>query len=573
MFIEDTLYREIYDWTRPLQKYASKLSASDLEHSVINISATSLKPIEKTYDKTQSFSTSCVNGFLKLDLNYPDFGHAVYPEALRQAAMNVSVEVTGAGTANMTMKVKPSATPKEPYTPLIRSFSVNYTAYTQIEIDNEKDPGFEGNEGYFYQLLPFGYKRVNSVITAGKKTLLPFYENEGELYIGLEQVIPSSTLKILFQLAEGSSNPLKGMQPIKWFYLSDNNWTPFEKTDILDATNNFTQSGIVTFILPKSIQTGNTDFDASLSWIKLAVEENADAICKPIDVLAQMIKVSLQEDKEKDIYFKQILPPKTISKLLIADASIKKIEQPYESFGGRVKEGSEQFYTRVSERLRHKQRAITAWDYEKIILEEFPSVYKAKCINHTGTLKTKVPGELKYSETLPGHVTIVTIPDLRNHIFKNPLRPYTSIGLLTNIKTYLSKLVSPFVKLHVVNPKFEEVQFEFSVTIAPPLDETFYVKQLSLDIEKFLCPWAYSSNRDIEFGGKISKSVVLNFIEERYYVDHVACFKMHHIVERGTDTRYDVEEAQTTTGISILVSYYDEKTGVRHLINEKPCDC
>ena len=80
-------------------------------------------------------------------------------------------------------------------------------------------------------------------------------------------------------------------------------------------------------------------------------------------------------------------------------------------------------------------------------------------------------------------------------------------------------------------------------------------------------------NRDIEFGGKISKSVVLNFIEEQYYVDHVACFKMHHIIERGVDTRYDVEEAQTTTGISILVSYYDEKTGVRHLINEKPCDC
>jgi hypothetical protein len=573
MFIEDTLYREIYDWTRPVQKYASKLSATDLEHSVINISATSLKPAERTYEKTPSFSNASVNGFLKLDLNYPDFGHAAYPEALRQAAMNVSVEVTGAGTANMTMKVKPSATPKEPYTPLIKSFSVNYTAYTQIEIDNKKDVDFEGKEGYFFHLLPFGYKRVNSAITTGKRTLLPFYENEGELYIGLEQVIPSSTLKVLFQLAEGSSNPLKDMQPVKWYYLSDNNWMLFEKTDVLDATNNFTQSGIVTFILPDNIQPGNTDFDSSLSWIKLVVEENADALCKPINILAQVIKVDLQEDKGKDIYFKQLLPPKTISKLLVADAAIKKIDQPYESFGGRVKEKSEQFYTRVSERLRHKQRAIAGWDYEKIVLEEFPAVYKAKCINHTGMLKTKVPGELRYTETVPGHVTIVAIPDLRSHTFKNPLRPYTGIGLLTSIKNYLSGQVSPFVKLHVVNPKFEEVQFEFSVTITPPLDETFYVKQLSLDIEKFLCPWAYTSDRDIEFGGKISKSVVLNFIEERYYVDHVACFKMHHIIERGGDTRYDVEEAQTVTGISILVSYYDELTGVRHLINEKPCDC
>ena len=155
MFIEDTLYREIYDWTRPVQKYASKLSASDLEHSVINISATTLKPTERTYDKTPSFSNASVNGFLKLDLNYPDFGHAAYPEALRQAAMNVSVNVSGAGTDKMTMTITPAATPKEPYTPFIKSFSINYTAYTQIEIGNEKDADFEGKEGYFFSAIAF----------------------------------------------------------------------------------------------------------------------------------------------------------------------------------------------------------------------------------------------------------------------------------------------------------------------------------------------------------------------------------------------------------------------------------
>jgi hypothetical protein len=574
MFIEDVLYQNIYDWTRPLHKYATKLSPSDLEHAVINVSATSLKPIERTYEKNPSYSTGSVNGFIKLDLNYPDFGHSAYPAALQAAASKVTVAVTGAGTANMTMTVTPTATPpKEPYTPLIKSFSVNYTAYTQIDLDNKNDADFEGKDGYFFQLSPFGYKEINKSISTDVTTVLPLYENEGELYIGFENLIPSSTLKVLFQLAEGTSNPLKDMQPVNWYYLSGNNWLLFEKTGVLDATVNFTQSGIVTFLLPATINTGNSFFDASLSWIKMAVVENADAVCKSLDIKAQVVKVSLLDDKANGIYFKKILPPNTISKLLIADAAVKKITQPYESFDGRIKERSEQFYTRVSERLRHKQRAIAAWDYEKIILEEFPCVYKAKCINHTGMIKTNVPGELRYTETLPGHVTIVTIPDLRNHTFKNPLRPYTSIGLLTNIKTYLSKLTSPFVKLHVVNPKFEEVQFEFSVAITPPLDEVFFVKQLSLDIEQFLCPWAYSFDRDIEFGGKISKSVVLNFIEERYYVDHVACFKMHHIVLRGKEEYRDVEEAQTTTGISILVSYFDEKTGLRHLINDKPCDC
>jgi hypothetical protein len=571
MFIEDVLYRDVYDWTRPLQKYASKLSSSDLEHAVINISAANLKPIERTYEKTSSYSAASVNGFIKLDLNHPDFGHSAYPAALRAAASSVSVAVTGAGTADMKMTVTPSGSiPKEPYTPLIKGFSINYTASAEIDLENKKDAEVEG---YFFQLFPFGYKEVNKNISADATTLLPLFENEGELYIGFENLIPSSTLKVLFQFAEGTSNPLKNMQPVTWHYLSNNNWFPFEKNDVIDATVNFTQSGIVTFLLPEAINAGNSFFDTNLSWLKVSVTENTDAVCKLIDIKAQVIKASLLEDKANEIYFKQVLPSNTISKLLMADAAVKKIAQPYESFGGRIKEESQQFYTRVSERLRHKQRAISAWDYEKIILEEFPSVYKAKCINHTGLIKTKSPDELRYTETLPGHVTIVTIPDLRNYTFRNPLRPYTSIGLLTNIKTFLSKLVSPFVKLHVVNPRFEEVQFEFTVKITPPLDEAFFVKQLSLDIEQFLCPWAYSFDRDIEFGGKISKSVVLNFIEERFYVDHVTCFKMHHIVNRGVETYYDVEEAQATSGISILVSYYDEKTGVRHFINEKPCDC
>jgi hypothetical protein len=52
---------------------------------------------------------------------------------------------------------------------------------------------------------------------------------------------------------------------------------------------------------------------------------------------------------------------------------------------------------------------------------------------------------------------------------------------------------------------------------------------------------------------------------------------MNHFVDRGTSDEQkflDIEEAKTTTGISILVSYYDEITETRHLINAGvPCVC
>lgn len=577
MFIEDNLYNVIRNWSRPPLKYAAKLAAADVEHAVINITAGNIQPNERTYEKNAAYSNTSIDGFVKLDLNSPDFGHSAYPEALRQAALNVTITVTDEGGGKSTMAVEQSSsTPKEPYTPKIKSFSVNYKAATEIDLQNTASSLFEGKEAYYFHLSPFGFAEVNKTLP-GSVTMLPFYENEGELYVGFENLVPSSTLKVLVQVADGTSNPLKVENKVLWYYLYQNNWLKFEKANVIDATKNFTQSGVVTFIFNENINTGNTLFDPALSWIKAAVKTDTDAVCNLISIQAQAVKATLQVNVAKGVYFKQVLPANTISKLLVADAAIKKITQPYESFGGRVKEASDQFYTRVSERLRHKQRAIAAWDYEKIVLEQFPSIYKAKCINHMGLIPAKIAGTTKYSETAPGYVTLVTIPDLRNHAFRNPLKPYTSIGLLTNIRDYLAKLTSPFVKLHVLNPKFEEVQFQFDVKITPPLDETFYIKQLSLDIEQFLCPWAFAEGSDIEFGGKITRSVVLNFIEERYYVDYVVCFKMNHFVDRGTIDHkefYDVEDAKTTTGISILVSYYDEVTNKRHLINEGvPCVC
>jgi hypothetical protein len=67
----------------------------------------------------------------------------------------------------------------------------------------------------------------------------------------------------------------------------------------------------------------------------------------------------------------------------------------------------------------------------------------------------------------------------------------------------------------------------------------------------------------------------LNFVEERPYVDFVTCFKMNHIINRntaGTKVLLDVDEAVASTARSILVSYYDEDTNTRHLI-QSPASC
>ena len=226
---------------------------------------------------------------------------------------------------------------------------------------------------------------------------------------------------------------------------------------------------------------------------------------------------------------------------------------------------------RVSERLRHKQRAITIWDYEHIILEEFQKIFKVKCINQAGFYTGT--GRGGFLRKLSGHVSVITIPNQNNNTNVNPLRPYTPIGLLNNINVYLKTITSPFVKLHVKNPQFEEIQLDFKVNFYEHLDVSFYKTQLNNDIEQFLCPWAFNNTRDISFGGKIYKSALINFVEERPYVNYVTCFKMYHFINR-TDPPQDVEVAEASTARSILVSYYDEDHNIKHLIDPTAtCTC
>ena len=118
---------------------------------------------------------------------------------------------------------------------------------------------------------------------------------------------------------------------------------------------------------------------------------------------------------------------------------------------------------------------------------------------------------------------------------------------------------------------------DFQVKFYDHLDDSFYLQLLDKEIEKFLCPWAFDTNVEIPFGSKIIKSVLLNFIEERPYVDFLTCFEMHHLLRNseGNDfTNSNVEEAIATTSRSILVSYNNESGGLNHNIKlMTSCNC
>lgn len=255
--------------------------------------------------------------------------------------------------------------------------------------------------------------------------------------------------------------------------------------------------------------------------------------------------------------------------MVVADSAIKKIEQPFTSFGGRIQEESNEFYTRVSERLRHKNRAITIWDYEHIILQNFQSVYKVKCLNHTRFEGTAT----SINEAAPGNASLVVVSNIRNKNAVDPLKPRTSLVTLEDIKTFIRAIQSPFISLHVYNPLFEEVRVKFNVSFHPGFDKGIYSVKLNEALIKFLSPWAYATGSDIVFGGKIHKSVILNFVEEQEYVDYITCFEMFHIVpgDPNNDPLKDVDEAIASTSASVLGSAAEHE--IKVLETEGECGC
>ncbi len=446
----------------------------------------------------------------------------------------------------------------EPYIPVVQEISLSYKAQSDVALVSKVDQDhFLNDDIQFHHIGCFGQMREhawlrNNSAAKGDKTvfLLPRYANEGELMIGLQNLSAGESVSILFQVAEGSEEPsLMAEKPV-WSVLSDNFWHPLDTAGVvLDTTNRFLRSGIVKFVIPSDATTQNTLMPPGLLWLKASVPNNTKACCQLLDVLANAVEVSFRDNNNDPAHLKKSLESKRITKLKESIPAIKSISQPYSSFGGRSMENDNTFYTRVSERLRHKDRCISPWDYERMVLEEFPAVHKVKCIPHAAF----IPSKNSYCWYAPGNVVIVVVPDLRNKNAVDPLKPRHDSNTLSLITDFVNEHSGMQVKVKVKNPEYQKIQLRFSVKFHKGFEFNYYSNKLKAAIKEYLTPWAYESGVDAEFGGKIYKSVLLNFVEEQEYVDYVTDFRLTTL-EAGSLVYTNAEDVLPSTPDSIFVS-------------------
>jgi hypothetical protein len=444
------------------------------------------------------------NRYLLWELKAPDFQHSAYPTV----AVNKSVALAAAIAKEPEIVSAAQYQVNPPYTPKMKALQMDYTATLEIQTEAYQ-PG--GDMDRLFHLHPFGYSEFQAGDQVSLPRFLPQYDFEGELYIGIRGARPPQNLSMLFQMAEGSANPDLEPIPLAWSYLSGNCWLSLDEGNVLqDSTRGLINSGFILFDLPPA--DPNTLLDSELFWIRAAIPRHSNSVCDSVAIHTQAISATFTDQNNAPDHLSRPLPADSIAGLVDPLTEFAGFRQPYTSFGGKMAEQDSSFYTRISERLRHKQRALTIWDYEHLILERFPQLYKVKCLPAD-------PDRL-------GQIKIIVIPDIRNMLPFNPFQPKAPTGLLVDVKTYLEDKISPLATIEVKNARYVPVMVRIGVRFRPGYNEGFYRQQLIEEINRFLSPWAYNEGAEMVIGGRIYANVIVNFIEEREYVDYVAQIKL-----------------------------------------------
>ena len=479
-------------------------SASNQKFVLSNLFSTEESQISKAFHISFKDVLGINNSktLYKIRLYSPEnaFMHQDYSRAICSTLMEQALK-----------KVFSSAVPNQPYTPELENLYVDYKAKCETRtrrISSSEDSG----EIFF--LHPWGFSSRNTMD-----------ENGCSLFIGITYTELPKSINLYFHLKRDSEYVVSDdIGEFAWSVLYGENWVtlPFENI-LYNTTAGFTTSGIVSLVLPKDVYRGGTMMPGNLIWLRLRPLKSWRHCSRIYSVYAQALEVKrcVSENSHKEI---EHVKSGTITELAKSVNGLSEVCQITESFGGKTLENKAKMRTRIAERLYHRGRALSARDYERLILEEFPEVHMVKCFP---SLKPEGTGEL-----VPGYVTIVPVSKL---IETNGYSWDPCLGgkVLNEIKLFLEKRVPASAIVRVMNPFFEKLQVRCNVDFEENSHEGESMLKLNDDINQFLSPWSDLGQMKF-FGWTLKEDDLKNYILKKTYVKAIKDFSILRVVSNDS---------------------------------------
>jgi Baseplate J-like protein len=260
-----------------------------------------------------------------------------------------------------------------------------------------------------------------------------------------------------------------------------------------------------------------------LYWLKLSAAKDLDSFCSVYGVSAQALKVSRCIGGSEREVASHTIPAGTIRAPLNTIPGVARVSQPVDSFGGRRQEDLSQLKMRVAERLRHKNRAVMPWDYERLVLERFPEVFKVKCFSTMSSNEER---------PRPGSVLLVVVPKKKECSDGLGFDPMLNAVELNRIRAFVRNHASPFVTVEVRNPVYEQIQVRCSIVLTKQAEvrSGYYLARLNQAVVDYISPWCGIGYK-ARFGWCIRRTDIESYIRNLEYVDFVTRFSMLHISE------------------------------------------
>ncbi len=357
-----------------------------------------------------------------------------------------------------------------------------------------------------------GWRRATKV---GTGPFIPFRRavsdagEPGMVAVGFE--LPDSalgsTVSLYFDVDSASPCGAADAVSARWQWWDGSAWTDLA---VADGSRQLRESGLLRFVAPLAWPTACRDVGAgSGRWIRL-VTSAADRLGVVRDVVLDAVLaefVSGAADPASDPSSATALPPGTIKGTLSPIRGVKKVTN-LASVRGRAPEADESYLVRASARPRHRDRALTPWDYEQHVALTFPEVAAVLCLPHTNRDGAREPGK----------VGIVLVPD-------RPLdpSPRPSVSLTERVVDALAPSRPTGAEVVVLCPQYEPVSVVATVRLRRGIAALTGKEAITAALEAVLHP---TGTRPTRWGRSLYASTLISFLERQESVDVVTLFDL-----------------------------------------------
>lgn len=489
------------------------------------------------------------NGFFRWELREPaaGFGHAEYARVLTRVV-----------SANARRK-KPLPLPLPPYTPTVERVTLDYDAQASIRLGHGAR-GADAAPGAVFHIHPWGLERIHPAPPAARG-VLPAWQDDGNLYIGLSGSDAQGTISLLFELRGESAVPLLHRNArIRWAYLAGDSWHEMPTTRVLaDGTCGFLTSGIVTLDLPAQMDKDHTVMPPGLFWLRLSASGDYPSFAGLYSVRAQAISAVRSPASALPQAY-EVLPAGSVSGPLHSIPGLARVVQVGPSFGMRPAESAQQLQVRAGERLKHKNRAVLPWDYERLVLERFPSVFKVRCFPNL-----RAPD----AAASPGDVLVVLVPVLGGEEQRKDLPgPRLNAIELEQVEQYLLAHAPPQARITVRNASYERIQVRCSVAWRRGSNAGYCERRLSQELFEFLSPWNDHGYR-ARFGWTLRREDIEAYIRTLEDVAYVGGLSLLHVAGSDLDV-YSLDDTARPRGAAQWDAVQTVAEGLSHARSRWP---